>query len=1420
MFFGVNLFAVFCVLLAVGVPAALANQASVFQGSFGCAKEAGCTKTPDPYPLAPDPWSAAVNDTTGNVYVTDAVNHRVEEFTSKGEFVLMFGKAVNKTKQAGFPSEANVCTEEEVELMSVECQPGAASPEPDGFDGEVLFVAVDNSAGPSSGDVYVGDYVEHGAGNRVSKFTSSGGLVSGWGKAGEIDGSGITSPPAAVAGPFGRIQGLAVDPSGNLWVAGEHVTFEYNQEVGASEAKEVTGSNEVGLKTDWPTPVFSLPFGVAVGSHDDVYFLQAGQVLEVSATGAEVGAITEPGEDGHQMSTFGVAVDPASDQLHVLDEPEGFVPARVQLQRYEPGCRPSPVVEGPACTAAETFTNQHLTGELGEAHGVAINPGAGKPVYVTSREKGEVRFFSVVTVPGVSTGKPSKLTGATAVLEGAVNPSGVALEEGEPGCRFEWGLAGAAYEHTAGCAESAGEIGSGMSEVPVHAEIKGLQAGVSYHYRLVAANVNDVQEPVLGGDVAFGPPVIESESSVDVAASTAVLQAEVDPQNVDTRVRVEYGLGVGYGQSTGELDIGAGSGAGGGESVRVELQGLAAGTEYHYRFVAENVLGEGAGAAVGADRVLKTQGAGAFRLPDSRGWELVSARDRHGASIEPLASSYDAGGAIQAASGGDAISYVTNIPIEDGVQGFPEFAQVLSTRSSTGWASRDLSVPHSGTIETGDAVTAGREYRMFSEDLSKAGVQPAGEFEPCTNAQGAPQPCLSPEASEQTAVVQDLGSGVFTPLVTGCPPVQEECPAAVAEHENVPPGTVFGKTGVGSPVGCPPLIYCGPFFEDATPDFSHVVVDSPVRLTEEADATAGEGLYEASAGKLAFVGAGSLGASGNQDSTDDRHAISVDGSRVFWTAGSTHQLYMRDMATGELLQVDAPEAECVAKGKCAAGGGEFQLASSGGERVFFTDGARLTMNAGATAGSPDLYECEIVETAGKLGCVLTDLTPASGGEAAGVQGVVVGASEDGSYVYFVANGVLGDGVAHGATPGDCEVSEARASGELCNLYVWHEGVTRLVAVLSGMDEPDWGARYLGAPTARVSPDGQWLAFMSERSLTGYDNRDAVSGEPDEEVYLYNAVSERLVCASCNATGQRPHGERYGNENGGGLENGLVGSFKVWYLKTWLAANVPTWTPVSYTNALLQSRYLSDSGRLFFNSSDSLVPKDGNGQEDVYEYEPEGVGAETARCGPGAVSGSEVLKPEHEYEVLGVKGVEGAGCVALISSGTSSAEAAFMEASESGSDVFFLTAAHLVAGSIENGESLYDAHECTSASPCTPETEVLPPCETAEGCRAAPEPEPSVFGAPPSATFQGAGNPAPETPAGSPAGGVPKTPEQVRAEKLAKALKVCRKQHKPGKKRSLCEKTARKRYAPAKKARKASKHSSKASRASGGRGVGR
>ena len=258
---GLVLLGVLGVVCGVWVSPAFAGRERVFEGSFGCEKGvAGCTM-PDPYPLAVKPWSVAVDDASGDVYVADGINHRVQEFNSKGEFVLMFGKAVNLTAvlAAGSEAERNVCTAVSLDT----CQPGTASSSPGGFESspaEVMFVAVDNSSGLSSGDVYVGDYFEDGVGNRVSKFDVVGGLISSWGEGGELDGAGVKSPPAPLPGPFGAIQGVAVDASGDLWIATSGVTFEFGQ--------------EGVFKTDWATPVPALPLGVAMDSHENLYFLR------------------------------------------------------------------------------------------------------------------------------------------------------------------------------------------------------------------------------------------------------------------------------------------------------------------------------------------------------------------------------------------------------------------------------------------------------------------------------------------------------------------------------------------------------------------------------------------------------------------------------------------------------------------------------------------------------------------------------------------------------------------------------------------------------------------------------------------------------------------------------------------------------------------------------------------------------------------------------------------------------------------------------------------------------------------------------------------------------------------------------------------------------------------------------------------
>jgi hypothetical protein len=142
---------------------------------------------------------------------------------------------------------------------------------------------------------------------------------------------------------------------------------------------------------------------------------------------------------------------------------------------------------------------------------------------------------------------------------------------------------------------------------------------------------------------------------------------------------------------------------------------------------------------------------------------------------------------------------------------------------------------------------------------------------------------------------------------------------------------------------------------------------------------------------------------------------------------------------------------------------------------------------------------------------------------------------------------------------------------------------------------------------------------------------------------------------------------------------------------------------------------------------------------------------------------------------------------LLSSGTSGEESAFLDASETGNDVFFLTAAQLVPQDVDHALDVYDARVCSVSSPClaSPSAPGVA-CGTADSCRAASSPQPGVFGAPPSATFSGAGNLLP---------GVSKPVVKRKvvsvARRLAVALRKCR--AKPKRRRAVCEAGARRRY---------------------------
>ena len=451
-----------------------------------------------------------------------------------------------------------------------------------------------------------------------------------------------------------------------------------------------------------------------------------------------------------------------------------------------------------------------------------------------------------------------------------------------------------------------------------------------------------------------------------------------------------------------------------------------------------------------------------------------------------------------------------------------------------------------------------------------------------------------------------------------------------------------------------------------------------------------------------------------QSEAGGTNAVSADGSRIFWTDLVDHSLYVR--VNGEAtVQID------VSQGLGASGGGHFMTANAEGTKVFFTDESRLTADSTAAAGEPDLYECELVEAHGTLECALSDLTLDAHADVLGV----LGSSEDGSTLYFVANGVL----ASGASSGECKEPYAYEPGhQECNLYVWHgegagAGSTTFIARLSGADlsndtipggyttqlnsVPTSGGDtdpQLGWRTAEATPDGRYLAFMSIDPLTGYDNGDPSSRfKQDFEVYVYDVETHALACASCDPSGERP-----------------VGS-------SWL----PVYGNAHFVAFTRQPRWLSEDGRVFFDSDNAIIPADSSDAQNVYEYE--------------------------------------GGNVYLISSGTTPRASYFDDASPSGNDVFFTTASQLVAQDTDELTDLYDARvdggiaaqNAASSAPCA-----------GDACRGAASAAPAL-GSALSQVFSGPGNLAPTTESKTVSTATSKS--LTRAQKLAKALKACKKE---------------------------------------------
>jgi len=1021
------------------------------------------------------------------------------------------------------------------------------------------------------------------------------------------------------------------------------------------------------------------------------------------------------------------------------------------------------------------------------------------------------------TGPTITSEPTETLTHTSVKVKAIINPDKVTKSK----YHIEYG------ETTSYGANSEEKEIPGETEVAIEPELKALKLATTYHFRVVLTNETGT---FFGPDQEFTTVLIDGESATEVGSEKATLQALINNLKVEeaAKYRFDYGETTSYDKrAEGELKPFTGD-----KLAEAKLTGLHPNTTYHYRVVA--TVAEGTGS--GPDKTFTTAAAAPFQLPDGRAYEMVSPPDKRSAFIESLSLG---GGGVQSSTDGNALAYVVDGAVVKGPEGNRSFEsqQALATRGSSEWTSQEIVTPSEGAA--GIRLGTRPEYQFFTPDLSLSLVQPIPfGLTPLAEPPLAP-PATGSERGHQEKTMYIRADAPLAPSGSEVPlyeQAQTQGAQYASEHgigawpgylplvtaANTKSGAVIG----GKPIpGSPGLLLPGLQFADATPDLSHVVLFAENGIVPEGSSEK-NGLYEWSGGKLAIVSVlpaaeGGTAATApvelgtgefNALPTDLRHALSNDGSRVVWTLnetgleGGSGDLYLRDTTKAQTVRLDLPEEGLT---KAPRGEARFQTASADGSRVFFTDPQRLTANATSTPGKPDLYVCQVGESGGKPTCKLTDLSADQHpGESANFQGVVVGASEDASSVYFVATGAL----ASGATAGSNNLYLAQNAGG-----TWS---TRFIATLSGTDSPDWGItekeRHNEVVTlsARVSPSGQYLTFMSSKRLTGYDNTDvnelagateSAHQHADEEVFLYNSAgSGHITCPSCNPSGARPRGVFDTQQSGEG-QGLLVDRPEAWVTQGaqtvdhWLAGSLPGYTPISPKETVYQSRYLNNEGRLFFMSADALTP-----------FAAEQTRQETIGTTPAQVGVENV----YEYEPAGVGGcTTPTGCVSQISKGSSDKESAFMDASESGNDVFFLTADKLLPQDVDTANDLYDARVCTEASPClTPPAEPSPPCEETSTCRPGSFPAPGA-GTPGSATFSGPGNSRHEVPSGET---LPFKVKETKpkplttAQKLAAALKQCRKlPHRTSgqkRKRLRCEAQAKKKY-KAKKASRARGHRS-------------
>ncbi len=828
-------------------------------------------------------------------------------------------------------------------------------------------VAVDHA----TGDVYVANATG------VSKFTSSLSPAGGW------------SDP-------GTTGALAVDPStGNLLVAdqGASLVRRYASDGSALDSFSV-----------------ARPLDLAASS--------SGEILVVSSTGnlitncAATSSVERFSGAGSSLGRIGAGL--VAPGAVAIDSSDGTIYVAAYTNRYNCGSElPQIAAFAPDGTASGSV---ELAGDTQYATvpGLAVRGDGSQRTYAVTKSPmgdswGATKITALEDVPPppdpVATIEPaSNVDSFSVTLNGTANPEGGALNN----CYFEYSTDNS-FSEIAVCEES---VGPGASPVPVHADVSGLAAAMTYNFRLVLTKGPAVaRTSVRTFTTASASPAVRSPAVTEITANGATFRGQVNPRGLQTSYRFEYvsdpdfqGSGFANARKAPVPDAGVGAGN---KLVAVSqpVSGLTAGATYRYRLVAVNAKGATSSEASSfaaspcSNDAVRIQQA-AQLLPSCRAYEMVSPLDKNNGNVNPIA-------VRRSSADGEAFMFSAGNAFADSEGSFKENSYI-SRRSPKGWLTEGLN-PY--LTPNGNASNSSNQgYFNFTDDLGK-GVLMAGH-----------------DPNDRSSDISKDKKSMYLWIRGGAPKFIRLTP---------PPAFQF--------------VFQSPVYLGASTDMSRIFIQASEQLTP--DAPPGGGTYEWHAGNLEFIGvlpggetaSGATLGRGSEGDDQVSPAISADGTQVVLTMGSPKQLYLRENGESKLISFSHVSGE---EGTPAPSGATFMGSVKTDGRlstVYFASPDLLFDEAKGDPGgsSNEVYAYDVRSEELTQLSVDRDHPELAGADA---YSSWVGASKDGSHVYFWARSHL--------TPDGGE-----------GLYLWHDGKLRFVKAWSNIKMPFPG-------NVQISNDGQ------------------------------------------------------------------------------------------------------------------------------------------------------------------------------------------------------------------------------------------------------------------------------------------------------------------------------------------------------------